>query len=64
MPEKLVRKPGVLAMTGIGGSSTLYDWMAQETFPRPVKLGARMMAWRESEVLEWIAARKPATEAD
>jgi prophage regulatory protein len=63
MPEKLIRRRGVLEMTGIGGTSTLYDWMAEEKFPRPVKLGARTVAWRERDVLEWIEARKPCTEA-
>jgi prophage regulatory protein len=31
--------------------------MAEGTFPKPVKLGARAVAWVESEVEEWILAR-------
>ena len=56
---KLLRRPEVLAITGIGGTSTLYDWMDQGEFPRPVALGARAVAWRESDVLAWINSRKP-----
>jgi len=58
MSEKLLRRPEVLRTTGIGGTSTLYDWMARGEFPRPVKLGARAVAWRESDVLAWIEARR------
>lgn len=57
MAERLVRRPEVLEKTGIGGASTLYDWMSRGTFPRPVKIGARAVAWRESDVLAWIEAR-------
>ena len=56
---KLLRRPEVLLKTGIGGTSTLYDWMARGEFPRPVALGARAVAWRESDVLAWIDLRKP-----
>jgi hypothetical protein len=26
-------------------------------FPRPIKLSARKLAWRESEIDEWLASR-------
>lgn len=59
MADKLLRRPEVLRKTGIGGTSTLYDWMAHGTFPRPVKIGARAVAWRESDVDAWIEMRQP-----
>ncbi|MGP9800494.1 helix-turn-helix transcriptional regulator [Rheinheimera sp. NSM] len=31
--------------------------MAEGHFPKPVKLSARMVAWVEVEVQEWILAR-------
>jgi len=37
--------------------SRLYADMLAGDFPRPVKLGARAVAWPESEVEAWIAAR-------
>ena len=45
---------------------TLYGWMAQGTFPRPIKVG-RASRWLASEVDAWvaerIAARGPALKA-
>jgi prophage regulatory protein len=31
--------------------------MADDTFPRPVSLGSRAVAWIESEVQDWILER-------
>ena len=33
--------------------STLYHWMSQGIFPRPVKLGPQRVGWRESDVEAW-----------
>lgn len=63
MPDRFIRKPEVLEKTGIGGTSTLYDWMASGKFPRPVKLGAKIAAWRESEVDAWMEAREREVDA-
>ena len=35
MTDKLLRRPEVLEKTGIGGTSTLYDWIARGDFPAP-----------------------------
>lgn len=68
MPEKqgqpapssrLIRRPEVQSMTGLGRSS-IYDALAAGTFPDPVKLSTRSVAWRESEVLAWIDSRQSA----
>lgn len=37
--------------------STMHDLMRRGLFPRPVVVGARKVAWAESEVDEWIRAR-------
>lgn len=42
--------------TGLG-RSTIYNYIADKTFPKPVKLGKRSVAWVESEVQDWILAR-------
>jgi prophage regulatory protein len=34
--------------------STVYKYCADNSFPKPVKLGERSVAWVESEVREWI----------
>ena len=57
MAEKLLRRPEVEARTGLS-RSTLYDWMKRGDFPAPVRLGARLVAWRESDVTEWLESRE------
>jgi len=58
-PEKLIRLPEVLRLTGAKQSWT-YLLIKKGDFPAPVRLGARAVAWRESEVLAWIASRPTA----
>lgn len=56
-PEKLLRLPRVEEATALK-KSTIYAGMRDGTFPTPVRLaGGRAVAWRESEVQAWIAAR-------
>lgn len=58
--DTLLRRPQVEALTGLS-RSTLYLFIQKSNFPAPVRLGARSVAWRESEVLQWIADRQPTT---
>ncbi|MGD9660752.1 MAG: helix-turn-helix transcriptional regulator [Porticoccaceae bacterium] len=53
---RLIRKPTVLNRIG-HSNAWLYKKIAEGAFPQPVKLGARAVAWVESEVEEWILAR-------
>jgi prophage regulatory protein len=57
MAEKLLRRPEVEARTGLS-RSTLYDWMKRGEFPQPVKLGTRLVAWRESDIDDWLESRQ------
>jgi len=59
MAERILRRPEVESRTGLS-RSTIYDWMKRGEFPRPVKLGARLVAWRESDVAAWLAERETA----
>lgn len=55
-PSRLVRLPGVEAQTGLR-KSTIYAKMRAGTFPKCVRLSARAVAWRESDVAAWCEAR-------
>ncbi len=55
-PDKLLRLPRVEERTGLKKSS-LYAGAKAGTFPAPVRLSARAVAWRESDIDRWIAAR-------
>lgn len=53
----ILRKPCVLELTGLS-SATLYRWMSQGLFPRPVRLGPNSVGWRESAIREWLESRE------
>jgi prophage regulatory protein len=55
----LARLPTVLKMTGLG-RSTIYRWVADGSFPPPVRLGPRAVAWRWSDLDEWTRSRSAA----
>lgn len=39
------------------GKSEIYKQMNQGRFPRPVRVGARAVRWRASEIFEWMESR-------
>ncbi len=53
---RLIRLKEVIDCTGLG-RSTLYKFIADGQFPRPVSLGDRAVAWVDAEVDEWILAK-------
>lgn len=55
----ILRRRDVQRMTGLS-RSTIYAMMAEGTFPKPVKLGARAVGWREADILAWIESRTAA----
>ena len=48
--------PTVLKLTGLG-RSTIYRWVADGSFPPPVRLGPRAVAWRWSDLDQWTQSR-------
>ena len=42
------------------GTATLYKWMSDGTFPRPIKIGANRVAWRMADLEEWRDSRPQA----
>lgn len=52
----LLRLKDVIKCTGLA-RSTIYKFMDQGAFPKPVLLGARAVAWVEDDVQEWVFAR-------
>lgn len=53
---RLIRLPEVQHRVGLG-RSTIYRWMSEGKFPKPVQLGGYSVAWSEDEVAGWIADR-------
>ncbi|MEZ8025435.1 AlpA family transcriptional regulator [Vibrio sp. 1F255] len=53
---RFIRLKEVMSVTGLGRSS-IYNFMAEGSFPKSVPLGGRAVAWVESEVFEWMEER-------
>ena len=49
------RRPAVEKFTGLS-RSLIYDLMARNQFPRPILIGRRAVAWKESDLVKWQAA--------
>lgn len=54
--EKLLRLPEVMRRTGLKRAA-IYARIREGTFPPPVKIGKRAVAWPESVIDAWIAER-------
>ncbi|AUT90730.1 helix-turn-helix transcriptional regulator [Proteus mirabilis] len=54
LKENLIRLPEVMRRTGYG-KAWIYRLIEAGQFPKSVKIGARSIAFVESEVDEWIA---------
>ena len=50
------KTPEVCARLSIG-RSTLYAWVKEGTFKKPIKLGARAVGWLESDITEFLELR-------
>jgi prophage regulatory protein len=56
MTSKLLRIEEVLARVPLSKSSLLRQ-VADGSFPRPVRVGERRVAWVEGEIVAWQTAR-------
>lgn len=54
--KKLIKLKDVMDCTGLG-RSTIYAYMADNQFPKPVGQGGRGVAWVEDEIQDWILER-------
>ena len=52
----ILRRKQVQARTGLS-RSTIYLYIKEGLFPKPVALGPRAVGWIESDVSDWIAKR-------
>ncbi|MFM0191362.1 AlpA family phage regulatory protein [Paraburkholderia nemoris] len=52
----VLRRADVERITGLSRSA-IYQYVAENKFPRQVKLSARAVGWIESEVQDWLRQR-------
>lgn len=55
-PDKFLRMAAVEEFSGLKKSS-IYLGAKAGTFPAPVRLSARAIAWRESDLIRWASQR-------
>lgn len=53
---KLLRLHDVMNKTGMSRSS-IYKQMSINNFPQQIKLGARIVAWHEGAIDDWINSK-------
>lgn len=53
---RIIRLKEVIDLTGLA-RSTIYKYIGEGAFPKPVSLGDRCVGWVNSEIHEWILAR-------
>ena len=56
MTVKLIRISGVMEMTGKSRSG-IYADITNGSFPNKVSIGAKSVAWLESDITEWIQSK-------
>jgi prophage regulatory protein len=61
--NQLLRLPQIMNRIGLR-PTRIYELMGDGSFPKPIRLGKRAVAWLESEVDAWILAQaeKPRVE--
>ena len=53
---KVLRLPEVVARVGLRRAS-IYSYIRQGHFPKPIALGARAVGWLDHEISDWLQTR-------
>ncbi|WAP63127.1 MULTISPECIES: helix-turn-helix transcriptional regulator [Pseudomonas] len=53
---RIIRLKEVIDSTGLA-RSTIYKYIAEQSFPKPISLGDRCVGWLESEIHDWILTK-------
>ena len=59
MQQTLLRRPLVEQQTGLSRAS-IYAMMSEGSFPKPIRIGKRAVAWKQTDIAAWIEAREAA----
>tara|TARA_R110000822_G_scaffold60287_2_gene150160 strand:- start:18446 stop:18673 length:228 start_codon:yes stop_codon:yes gene_type:complete len=53
MVKIIIKLPTVKKRCGLSRSS-IYKYISENTFPKPISLGGRSVGWLESEIEGWV----------
>ena len=56
MLQKILKLPDVESTTVLKRSS-IYSYIKEKRFPKPIPLGSRAVGWLENEITDWIKQR-------
>lgn len=54
--DRILRLPELVRITGMCRSS-VYRYVSEGNFPKPIKLGIRSVGWRESQINKWLEVK-------
>ena len=54
--DNLISQKKVIEMTSLS-ATTIWREIKANRFPKNIKIGPHRVAWRESEVMDWIQSR-------
>ena len=54
-PNRLYRINDVSKMTSLA-KSTIWLWVSQDRFPKPISLSPSVKVWRQSDIDSWVDA--------
>lgn len=57
MTDRLIRRKEVEHLTGMS-RSFIYAGISSKTFPKPMRVGKRAVAWPISQIENWIFTKK------
>lgn len=60
---RILRMSEVEKITSLN-KRTIYRYLQNNTFPRPVRMGPRLSGWLESDILAWVANLGDAVKSD
>lgn len=52
VPQTFIRLKELVQRIGVG-RSTVYKWIEEGSFPKPVHLGPHAVAWLVTDIVEW-----------
>ena len=56
MSKFILRMKDVVEIVGVS-ENTIRNWINQEIFPKPIKLGPRAVGWRSEQIEDWLHER-------
>lgn len=62
LPTTFYRLPKVREIVGGVAPSTIWAWVKNGTFPKPVKLSENCTAWNAADVEAWMQSRIAASQ--